>query len=32
MRFSESQHGFDASIDLHARKLHLCLLDATGKS
>jgi transposase len=31
MRFYDGQHGFYAGIDLHARKLHLCVLDATGK-
>jgi transposase len=31
MRFYEGQHGFYAGIDLHARTLHLCVLDAKGK-
>ena len=31
MRFYDGQHGFYAGIDLHARRLHLCVLDATGK-
>jgi transposase len=31
MRFYEQPHGFYAGIDLHARKLHLCVLDANGK-
>src|SRR5262245_36589605 len=31
MRFYDGQHGFYAGIDLHARKLHLCVLDAKGK-
>jgi transposase len=31
MRFYEGQHGFYAGIDLHARRLHLCVLDANGQ-
>jgi transposase len=31
MRFYDGQHAFYAGIDLHARKLHLCVLDASGK-
>src|SRR5262245_3317644 len=31
MRFYDGQHGFYAGIDLHARRLHLCVLDAKGK-
>src|SRR5947209_7842594 len=31
MRFYDGQHGFYAGIDLHARRLHLCILDTTGK-
>jgi transposase len=31
MRFYDGQHGFYAGIDLHARTLHLCVLDAKGK-
>jgi transposase len=31
MRFYDGQHGFYAGIDLHARRLHLCILDANGK-
>ena len=31
MRFYDGQHGFYAGIDLHARRLHLCVLDATGQ-
>ena len=31
MRFYEGQHGFYAGVDLHARTLHLCILDARGK-
>jgi transposase len=31
MRFYDGQHGFYAGIDLHARRLHLCILDTAGK-
>lgn len=31
MRFYDGQHGFYAGIDLHARRLHLCILDTQGK-
>jgi len=31
MRFYDGQHGFYAGIDLHARRLHLCILDTNGK-
>jgi transposase len=31
MRFYDGQHGFYAGIDLHARRLHVCVLDASGK-
>jgi transposase len=31
MRFYDGQHGFYAGIDLHARRLHLCVLDSNGK-
>ena len=31
MRFYDGQHGFYAGIDLHARRLHLCVFDAQGK-
>jgi transposase len=31
MRFYDQQHGFYAGIDLHARRLHLCVFDAQGK-
>jgi hypothetical protein len=27
MRFYDGQHGFYAGVDLHARNLHLCILD-----
>jgi transposase len=30
MRFYDQQHGFYAGVDLHARTLHLCVLDSTG--
>src|SRR5262245_58299951 len=30
MRFYDSQHRFYAGVDLHARTLHLCILDASG--
>src|SRR5215471_12518981 len=30
MRFYDTQHGFYAGIDLHARRLHLCVLDSKG--
>ena len=30
MRFYDRQHGFYAGVDLHARTLHLCVLDSTG--
>src|SRR5215471_14545444 len=31
MRFYDTQHGFYAGIDLHARRLHLCVLDGKGQ-
>jgi hypothetical protein len=31
MRFYEQPHGFYAGIDLHARRLHLCVLDSNGQ-
>ena len=31
MRFYTGQHRFYCGIDLHARKMHLCILDATGQ-
>jgi transposase len=31
IRYYDGQHGFYAGIDLHARRLHLCVLDAKGK-
>jgi transposase len=30
MRFYDQQHRFYAGIDLHARTMHLCILDAAG--
>jgi transposase len=30
MRFYDRQHGFYAGVDLHARTLHLCVLDSSG--
>jgi len=30
MRFYTSQHQFYAGIDLHARSMHMCVLDAGG--
>jgi transposase len=30
IRFYQRQHGFYAGIDLHARTMHVCVLDATG--
>ena len=30
MRFYEVQHRFYAGIDLHARTMHLCVLDSNG--
>src|SRR6266496_1857783 len=30
MRFYDRQHRFYAGVDLHARTMHLCVLDATG--
>src|SRR5262245_65829253 len=30
MRFYDRQHGFYAGVDLHARTLHLCVLDSAG--
>src|SRR5262249_43021553 len=31
MRFYDTQHGFYAGVDLHARRLHLCVLDSKGQ-
>jgi hypothetical protein len=30
MRFYDQQHGFYAGVDLHARTLHLGVLDSSG--
>jgi hypothetical protein len=30
MRFYDRQHRYYAGIDLHARTMHLCVLDSTG--
>jgi len=30
MRFYSSPHQFYAGIDLHARSMHVCVLDAAG--
>jgi transposase len=31
IRYYDQQHGFYAGVDLHARRLHLCVLDTQGK-
>ena len=31
MRFYTKQHKFYCGIDLHARKMYLCILDETGE-
>ncbi len=31
MRFYNSQHQFYAGIDLHARKMYICIIDNFGK-
>ena len=31
MRFYNSQHQFYAGIDLHARKMYICVIDNQGK-
>src|SRR5262249_52459446 len=31
MRFYDQTHGFYAGVDLHARRLHLCVLDSKGQ-
>jgi len=31
MRFYTGQHQYDCGVDLHARTLYLCVLDAHGK-
>ena len=30
MRFYTQQHRFEAGIDLHARTMHVCILDQAG--
>jgi hypothetical protein len=32
MRFYEGQHAFYRGIDLHARTMHVCILDHAGKA
>jgi transposase len=31
IRYYDQQHGFYAGVDLHTRRLHLCVLDARGQ-
>jgi len=31
MRFYTAQHRCDCGIDLHARRMYICVLDAEGK-
>ena len=31
IRYYDQQHGFYAGVDLHTRRLHLCVLDAKGQ-
>jgi transposase len=31
IRYYDGQHGFYAGVDLHARRLHVCVLDAKGQ-
>jgi len=30
MRFYRKEHGFYCGVDLHARTMYLCILDASG--
>ena len=30
MRFYQQQHGFYCGVDLHARTMHVCVVDAEG--
>jgi hypothetical protein len=30
MRFYTGQHRYDCGIDLHARRMYICILDAGG--
>ena len=32
MRFYQQQHGFYCGIDLHARTMHVCVVDADGRT
>ena len=32
MRFYQGQHGFYCGIDLHARTMHVCVVDAEGQT
>jgi hypothetical protein len=32
MRFYNQQHNYYCGIDLHARKMYVCILDQTGKT
>ena len=32
MRFYQRQHGFYCGVDLHARTMHVCVVDAEGKT
>jgi hypothetical protein len=32
MRFYNQRHKFYCGIDLHARKMYLCIIDAQGKT
>ena len=32
MRFYQQQHGFYCGIDLHARTMHVCVVDAEGRT
>ena len=32
MRFYQTQHGFYCGVDLHARTMHVCVVDAEGKT
>ena len=31
MRFYTQQHKYDCGIDLHARKMYVCIIDQKGK-
>ena len=32
MRFYQRQHGFYCGVDLHARTMHVCVVDAEGRT